>query len=100
MSSKSIFFGFQKQSFWIPCKCSAYRPHHYSDGASRSSWLYFRDGVMRQVFGFTDPNETGGACEIIPQAGDTFTILEKWLDLDASGQVSQPATQEGPVLTI
>lgn len=55
---------------------------------------------MRQVFGFTDPNETGGACEIIPQAGDTFTILEKWLDLDASGQVSQPATQEGPVLTI
>lgn len=73
--------------------------YHYADGTSRSARIYFRDGVMQQVFGFTDPNETGGAREIIPQSGDTFTILEKWFDLDARGQVTQSATQEGQVLT-
>ena len=73
--------------------------YHYVDGASRSARLYFRNGVMQQVFGFTDQNETGGVHEIIPQAGDTFTILDQWLDLDSSGQVTQSATQEGEVLT-
>lgn len=73
--------------------------YNYADGTSRSARLYFRDGVMRQVFGFTDENHTGSPWEIIPQAGDTFTILESWLDLDDSGQVSQNATQEGATLT-
>jgi hypothetical protein len=73
--------------------------YHYADGTSRSARLSFRDGVMRQVFGYTDQNETGGVREIIPQAGDTFTILEKWLDLGASGKVTQSASQEGAVLT-
>jgi hypothetical protein len=73
--------------------------YHYADGTSRSARIYFRDGVMQQVFGFTDANETGGAREIIPQSGDTFTILEKWFDLDARGQVTQSAMQAGEVLT-
>lgn len=73
--------------------------YHYADGESRSARLYFRDGVLRQVFGFTDENQTGGAREIIPQAGDTFTIYENWLDLDSSGQVTQSSTQEGALLT-
>lgn len=71
----------------------------YTDGSQRSARLYFRDGLMRQVFGFTDQNQTGGAREIIPQAGDTFTVLENWLDLDANGQVTQTSVEEGATLT-
>jgi len=72
----------------------------YADGGeSRYARLYFRDGVLRQVFGFTGEGGTGAPREIIPQAGDTFTVLEKWMDLDQSGKVTQVATQEGGTLT-
>jgi hypothetical protein len=70
-----------------------------SDGESRYARLYFSDGVLRQVFGFTGEDGTGAPREIIPQTGDTFTILEKWIDLDQSGRVVQVATQEGGTLT-
>lgn len=73
--------------------------YNYTDGSQRSARMYFRDGVMRQVFGFTDANHTGGVREIIPQAGDSFTVLENWLDLDANGQVTQSTTEEGATLT-
>ena len=72
----------------------------YADGGeTRTARLYFRDGIMRQVFGFTGDGETGAPREIIPQAGDTFTIAETWMDLDESGQVVKNATQEGGTLT-
>ncbi len=61
--------------------------------------LYFSDGVLRQVFGFTGDSDTGAPREIIPQTGDTFTLLEHWLDLDPSGKVVKNATQEGDTLT-
>jgi hypothetical protein len=73
--------------------------YHYADGESRSARLYFRDGWMRQAFGYTGENQTGGVREIIPQPGDTFTVSEQWLDLDASGKVSQSASQDGATLT-
>ncbi|MCP4426892.1 MAG: hypothetical protein GY803_20580, partial [Chloroflexi bacterium] len=41
----------------------------------------------------------GAPREIHPQSGDTFTVLEQWLDLDANGRVSESATQEGGTLT-
>ncbi|MFO7743286.1 MAG: hypothetical protein R6X31_13340 [Anaerolineae bacterium] len=34
---------------------------------------------------------TGAPREIIPRSGDTFTVLEKWLDLDEQGRVVQQA---------
>jgi hypothetical protein len=72
----------------------------YADGGeSRNARLYFSNGVLRQVFGFTGEGEAGAPREIIPQAGDTFTILEQWLDLDQSGKVTQLTTQEGGTLT-
>ncbi len=73
--------------------------YHYADGDARTARLHFRNGKLQQVFGYTDQNETGGAREIIPQAGDTFTILEKWLDLDSSGKVVKTVDQEGIQLT-
>ena len=71
----------------------------YASGESRYARLYFRDGWLRQVFGFTGQGGTGAPREIYPQRGDTFTVLEKWLDLDAQGKVVQKATQEGGTLT-
>ena len=71
----------------------------YADGESRYARLYFSDGVLSQVFGFTGEGGTGAPREIIPQSGDTFTIMEKWMDLDQRGNVSEIAMQEGGTLT-
>ena len=40
----------------------------------------------------------GAPREIIPQPGDTFTVQEKWLDLDQNGKVAQVGTQDGGTL--
>lgn len=71
----------------------------YADGESRHARLYFNDGYLRQVFGFTEDGGRGAPREITPQPGDTFTVLEQWLDLDAQGNVSQVSRQEGGTLT-
>lgn len=68
-------------------------------GESRQAVLLFRNGFLRQVFGFTGSEEAGAPREIIPQPGDQFTILEKWLDLDSNGNIVQEAFQEGGILT-
>ena len=79
-------------------------------GDARPAKLLFRNGVLRQVFGFTgQPALAGGPSgsgelegaprEILPAPGDTFTVLERWLDLDAQGKVTKIATQKGKTLT-
>lgn len=69
------------------------------DGETRSARMYFRNGQMQQVFGFTGDGTAGSPREILPQLGDTFTVLETWLDLDAQGKIKETATQEGATLT-
>jgi len=71
----------------------------FTSGEWRHARLYFRDGVLRQVFGFTGDDATGAPREIYPQAGDRFTVLDQWLDLDAQGRVVNRVTQEGGTLT-
>ncbi len=72
----------------------------YKDGGeTQSARLYFRNGVLRQVFGFTGADQNGAPREITPQAGDTFTIQEQWMDLDQNGKVTATTTQAGGVLT-
>lgn len=71
-----------------------------ADGSgARGARLYFRDKILRQVFTFTGNDPTGSPREVVVQPGDTFTVLEKWIDLDASGKASTPATQAGGTLT-
>ena len=65
----------------------------------RRARLYFRDGMLRQVYGFTGDQTTGAPREIIPEAGDQVTLLEKWMDLDQNGRVTQVVEQEGETLT-
>jgi hypothetical protein len=72
----------------------------YGDsGETRYARLLFQDGLLRQVFGFTGEGGTGSPREIIPQSGDSFTVVEQWLDLDSNGRVVEEASQEGGTLT-
>ncbi len=71
----------------------------FADGSgSRPARLYFRDKILRQVYGFTNDN-SGAPREITTKPGDTFTILEKWIDLDARGNPVKDSTQRGGTLT-
>ncbi len=65
---------------------------------SRPARLFFRDKVLRQVFGFTNEN-AGAPREITTHPGDTFTIAEKWIDLDSRGNPAKTVTQKGATLT-
>jgi hypothetical protein len=72
----------------------------YADGGeSRYARLLFSNGLLRQVFGFTGESGTGAPREIVPQPGDTFIVLERWLDLDQQGKVAGVAAQPGGTLT-
>ena len=73
--------------------------YHYADGETRDAKLYFRNGELQQVFGFDGDAQTGAPREIIPEAGDTFTVLEKWMDLNQSGEVAQFVNEQGKTLT-
>lgn len=68
-------------------------------GEQRYARLYFSNGQLQRIFGFTNEDGQGAPREITPQSGDTFTILEKWLDLDAQGNVTGTAQQDGETLT-
>jgi len=69
------------------------------DGEQLAARLYFINGVMRQVFGFTGDPDASAPREITPSAGDTFTFQEEWLDLNNNGEVISRALQDGSTLT-
>ena len=74
--------------------------YSFADGSDPiPARLSFRDGILRQVYGFNGSDTAGAPSEIYPQTGDTFTIQENWLDLDSQGQVIETVTQEGGTLT-
>jgi hypothetical protein len=72
----------------------------FADGSgARYARLYFSNGLLKQVYGFTGQDATGAPREIIPEPGDTFTVLEQWIDLDAGEGAVQYATQPGGTVT-
>jgi hypothetical protein len=68
-------------------------------GESLNARLNFSNGQLLTVYGITGEGDTGAPRQITPQSGDTFTVIEQWLDLDSSGKVTQTVNQEGGVLT-
>lgn len=70
-----------------------------SDNAPRYARMYFRDGAMTEVYGFSGTGNQGAPAQITPAAGDTFTVLETWLDFNDDGSTTQ-VQQEGPTLNI
>lgn len=71
----------------------------FTDGEQRSARLYFQNGTLLQVFGFSGADTSGSPAQISPEPGDTFTVKQKWLDLDAQGKVTATSTQDGETLT-
>jgi hypothetical protein len=71
----------------------------YADGGeTRYARLHFRDGILRQVFGYANPDGTGAPREIISQSGDRCTVLERWLALDDTGNVTQTVAEQESTL--
>jgi hypothetical protein len=65
----------------------------------RYAQLHFQNERLTQVIGFTGEAEIGAPREITPAQGDTFTIHETWMDVDANGQATGIAKEEGTTLT-
>jgi hypothetical protein len=85
---------------WEEAVYSVDGTYTFADGGeTRSARLYFRNGELVQVFGFTEAEANGAPREILPQAGDQFTIQQQWMDLNAQGQIVQTVAQEGGTLT-
>jgi hypothetical protein len=99
----SVVAHFAPQSYGASFEEAAYTVdgiYTYGDGeGSRPARLYFNNGFLTQVVGFTGDETAGAPREIVPQTGDTFTILEEWLDLSPQGQPMQVARQAGGTLT-
>jgi hypothetical protein len=68
-------------------------------GETRFAQLRFQNGALVAVYGFNGEGEDGAPREITPQAGDTFTIYETWMDLDANGNVTGTVKEAGKTLT-
>ncbi len=64
-----------------------------SGGNSLNARLNFRDGKLVSIFGITGQGDVGAPHEIVAQAGDTFTVQEKWLQLDSQGKVQSTEYQ-------
>ncbi|NSW51103.1 MAG: hypothetical protein HPY85_01195 [Anaerolineae bacterium] len=68
-------------------------------GEQRKAELQFMDGKLFQVFGYLGSDIAGAPSEITPAVGDTFTLSYQWLELDASGNISQVVYEDGNTLT-
>jgi hypothetical protein len=100
---QSVTALFQPQDYGATFEQAVYAvdgTYTFSDtGETRSARLYFTNGKLTRVTGVTGSGDMGAPSEITPQTGDTFTIQERWMDLDSSGKVTQTATQDGVTLT-
>lgn len=58
----------------------------FASGQERYAIMYF-DGNLayKRIVGFSGENGTGAPRAITPRAGDTFTILEQWIETDEDG---------------
>ncbi|MFN2120142.1 MAG: clostripain-related cysteine peptidase [Anaerolineales bacterium] len=68
-------------------------------GEQRYAQLHLQNGKLTQVVGFTGASDSGAPHEITPAPGDSFTIYEKWMDVDANGNVTGTVSQAGTTLT-
>jgi hypothetical protein len=68
-------------------------------GDALNARLYFQNGALMAVYGFTGADEASAPREITPQPGDRFTLFEKWLDLASDGSVRETVYQQGGTLT-
>lgn len=68
-------------------------------GETRTAQLLFRDGKLFKVLTFTGGTTAGAPYETTPNIGDTFTVSRRWMDLDASGNVTGISFDSGDTIT-
>ena len=68
-------------------------------GQQQTAQLLFKDGKLFQIYGFYGTEATGAPAEISPNQGDTFTVSQKWMDLDENGNVTRTVYEAGDTLT-
>ncbi len=94
---------FQPQSFGASFEDAVYTvdgTYTFSDtGKSQFARLSFSNGLMTHVYGYTGDGATGAPREISPTAGDTFTLKERWFDLNSSGKFETTTIVDGQTLT-
>ena len=79
----------------------------FATGERRFAQALFSDEALQQVIVYRDTEEgmptpgdlSGAPWQATPVAGDTFTVLELWYDLDANGQLVNQSYEEGGTLT-
>ncbi|MEW5960405.1 MAG: clostripain-related cysteine peptidase, partial [Chloroflexota bacterium] len=79
---------------------ATYQP--VSGGDLRFAKIYFRDGEMTEIFGFTSgiTQSVGAPRQILPQPGDKFILLERGDDLSQAGEAGlESYVHEGGTLT-
>jgi len=69
------------------------------DGVRRYARLFFSGGMLVSALGFAGEDDSGAAREFVPQAGDSFTVLEEWIDLNAADEDAYQ-TLEGATFVI
>ncbi|MCW8965166.1 MAG: hypothetical protein OQK82_00555, partial [Candidatus Pacearchaeota archaeon] len=66
---------------------------------SRYAQIYMNaDGQIIIIYGFTGKESGGAPHEIKPKKGDSFTILETWIEIDDKGNTSN-IQEQGGILT-
>jgi hypothetical protein len=68
-------------------------------GESLPAQLRFQNSALVAVYGFSGVEESAAPREITPAQGDTFTIYETWMDVDANGKVTGTVQENGNTLT-
>ncbi len=77
----------------------------FADGTQREARLLFNNETLLQVVGFldrdgeADTDMSPAPREIVPASGDSFTVYERWYDLDANGRLTNVGFEEGGTLT-
>jgi hypothetical protein len=57
--------------------------------------LQMVNGYQVRVLTWLGDNQTAAPREVVPQPGDSFTVLERWLDLDADGNIIEENYERG-----
>jgi hypothetical protein len=67
-------------------------------GEQRKAEMLFKDGRLFQVYGYVGEGSASAPAEISTASGDSFTIWNKYMNLDASGNVSEVVFELGDTL--
>lgn len=72
----------------------------YTFASGEQYWgqLQMVNGYQLRVILWTEDDAVGGVREVVPQPGDQFTVLERWLDLDDEGNIIEENNEYGGTL--